>query len=135
MLQVVTSYSLMLQAPKLFSWSNDKSVTKMAIVKYYMKLFLSSSRIEKSPPNTLPKPIDFHLFKNVLLELFSLQLCLFFFSKKMKFYKGILPHQNKKASSPFYHEKIFLTENECKRPWGVFYIHFLSKIFFMIKWT
>ena len=30
--------------------------------------------------------------------------------------------------------KIFLIENECKAPF-VFYTHFLSKIFFMIKWT
>ena len=39
----------------------------------------------------------------------------------------------KKALSPFYH-KIFLIENEYKTLW-VSYIHFLSKIFFMIKWT
>ena len=64
----------------------------MAIIKYYMKIFLCTSRIEKSPQNTLPKPIDSHLFKNVLLELFNLQLCLFFFHKKMKFYEGISPH-------------------------------------------
>ena len=37
---------LMSQAPNIFSLSNDKSVTKMAIVKYYMKIFLSSSGIE-----------------------------------------------------------------------------------------
>ena len=38
-------------------------------------------------------------------------------------------------------KKIFLTENECKTRVGCLtfifylYIHFLSKIFFMIKWT
>ena len=34
----------------------------------------------------------------------------------------------KKALSLFYHKKIFSIENECN-------IHFLSKIFLMIKWT
>ena len=43
-------------------------------------------------------------------------------------------HQNKKTLSPFYQKKVFLIENECKTPW-VSYIHFLSKIFFMIKRT
>ena len=38
---------------------------------------------------SLRTPIDYHWFKNVLLELFSFQLCLFFFHKMMKFYKGI----------------------------------------------
>ena len=38
---------------------------------------------------SLRKPIDCHWFKNVLLEFFSLQLCLFFSNKIMKFYKGI----------------------------------------------
>ena len=109
---------LMLQAPKIFSLSNDKSVTKITIVKYYMKIFLTSSGIEKSPQNVLPKPIDSYLFKNLLLELFSLQLCLFFFRKKMKFYESISPHQNKKALSPFYLKKILLIENECKTPFG-----------------
>ena len=129
MLQVVTSHSYKLQAPKTFLLSNDKSVTKMTIFKYYMKIFLSSSRIEKSPQNTLPKPIDSHLLKNVLLELFSLQLCLFFFHKKIKFYKGISPHQNKKVLRPFYHKKIFLIENECKTPWGCFTFIFCQKHF------
>ena len=27
-------------------------------------------------------------------------------------------HEDKKALSPFYHEKIFLIENECKKPIG-----------------
>ena len=72
----------MSQAPNLFSLSNDKSVMKMALVKYYMKVFWSSSKIEKSPHNTLPKPIDSHLIKNVLLEFINLHLCLFFFHKK-----------------------------------------------------
>ena len=37
----------------------------------------------------LRRPIHPHWFKNVLLELFSLQLCLFFFHKMIKFYKNI----------------------------------------------
>ena len=39
--------------------------------------------------HSLRKPIDFHWFKNVLLELFGLQLCLFFFDKMTKFYNNI----------------------------------------------
>ena len=69
----------------------------MIIVKYYSKIFLSSSRIEKSPQNTLPKPIDSRWFKNVSLELSKSSACQFFFHKKVKFYKDILPHQNKKT--------------------------------------
>ena len=41
-------------------------------------------------------------------------------------------HEIKKALSSFYHKNIFdrkECKNECKS-----YIHFLSKIFFMIKW-
>ena len=108
----------MLEAPKIFSLSNDKSATKMTIVKYYMKISLSSSRIEKSSQNTLPKPMI-----PIDLKMFCLSYLIFscvysFFHKKMKFYEGISPYQNTKALNTL----------------GVFYIHFLSKIFFMIKW-
>ena len=42
----------------------------------------------------------------------------------------ISPHQNKKAKSPFYHEKIFLIENET--PIGCLTFIFFQKYFFMI---
>ena len=42
----------------------------------------------------------------------------------------ILSHENKKALRPFSDKNIYI-ENEGKVP----YIHFLSKILFMIKWT
>ena len=40
-------------------------------------------------PCSLRKPIVSYWFENILLELFSLQLCLFLFYKMMKFYKAI----------------------------------------------
>ena len=43
----------------------------------------------KPTPYSLPKPIDSHRFKNVLFELFSLLLSLFFFYKMIKFHKDI----------------------------------------------
>ena len=44
---------------------------------------------------SLRKPIVSQWFKNVLLGLLSLQQCLFFFHKMMKFYKTILFCKNK----------------------------------------
>ena len=48
---------------------------------------------------SLRKPIDSHWLKNVLLALFSLQLCLFFFHKMMKFYKKICSAWISRASA------------------------------------
>ena len=48
---------------------------------------------------SLQKPIDSHWFKNVLLALFSLQLCLCFFHKMMKFYKAICSEWISRAST------------------------------------
>ena len=48
---------------------------------------------------SLRKPIDSHWFKNVLLVLFSLQLCLFSFHKMMKFYKEICSAWISRASA------------------------------------
>ena len=44
-------------------------------------------------------------------------------------------HENKKVLSPFYHKKIFLTENECKTPYGchTFYQKYFHFIFFLLK--
>ena len=44
---------------------------------------------------SIRKPTVSQWFKNVLLGLLSLQLCLFFFHKMMKFYKTILFCKNK----------------------------------------
>ena len=48
---------------------------------------------------SLWKPTYSHWFKNVLLALFSLQLCLFFFHKMMKFYKEICSAWISRASA------------------------------------
>ena len=40
-----------------------------------------------------------------------------------------LPHQNKKALSPFYDKKIFLAENECKTPIGCLIFILCQKYF------
>ena len=57
----------------------------------------------------------------------------------MSFFSGSdLTYGNKKALSPFYHKKYFLQKVSVRHPMGVLwvaYIHFLSKIFFTLKWT
>ena len=44
-------------------------------------------------------------------------------------------HENKNVLSPFYHKKIFLTENECKAPYGcfTFYQKYFCVLFFLSK--
>ena len=54
---------------------------------------------------SLWKPIDSHWLKNVLLALFSLQLCLFFFHKMIKFYRNLFC-----MNEPCFCRKYFLTD-------------------------
>ena len=65
-------------------------VLQKNIFKKWLKMFLTclTAGFVKSNIN-LWKPIDSHLFKNVLLKLFSFQFCLFYFHNMAKFYKNL----------------------------------------------
>ena len=55
---------------------------------------------------SLWKAIDFHWFKNILLKLFSFQLCLYFFHKIIKLHKNICSAW----ISHTYAERFFVTD-------------------------
>ena len=59
------------------SFSTQKFKTKVLFITFYEFTY------------SLRKPIDSHWFKNVLFDLFSLQLCVLFSHKMMTFYKEI----------------------------------------------
>ena len=93
-----TSYKVFLKNQKRFrislptsfsTWFLKKNV--FFVIFYYLTTF--HCLVPFTPWDigqyNLRKPIDFHWFKNVLLELFGLQLLLFFFHKMMRFYKDI----------------------------------------------
>ena len=83
-----------------FLWSSH-------CVRYCKVICKISSRCEISIwLESLRKPIVFYWFKNVLLELSSLQLCLFFFHKMMKFYKGICSAEIGRTSAKLFFSQI-----------------------------
>ena len=55
---------------------------------------------------SLQKLIDSHWFKNVLVEWFCNQLCLFFFHKIMKFYQDICFAWTSRTSAAFFFSQI-----------------------------
>ena len=84
----------------------------------------------------LQKPIDFHWCKNVLLELFSLQTCLFFFTKWWNSLKTFVVHK------PHFYQTFFLTDwcyMHCKNTVEIFSIYWnvLLQIFSncLVEWS